>query len=228
MRSPARHTTATCKRDCPFYRSTTPNEEDEPQMILASQSPRRRQLLEELGYRLTILPADIDEAPLDDETPVELVERLAQEKAEASRAAAARDGAEDPDGLLVAADTIVWDDAGHVLGKPADAQDARRMLAELSGRIHHVSSGCCLMVLGADNTAEKVESFVETTDVEFWTLNEAQINAYVATGEPMDKAGAYGIQGQGRVLVRGIRGDYFSVVGLPVSRLARLIETARA
>ncbi len=197
-------------------------------MILASQSPRRRQLLEELGYDLTVLPADIDESVHEDETPVGLVERLARQKAEASRAVAAKDGIVDPDGLLVAADTIVWDDAGHVLGKPADAQDAKRMLGELSGHVHHVSSGCCLIVLGSDATAARVESFVETTDVEFWPLNEAQIDAYVATGEPLDKAGAYGIQGRGRVLVRGIRGDYFSVVGLPVSRLARLIDELRA
>ena len=197
-------------------------------MILASQSPRRRQLLEELGYELTVLPADIDETAHAAETPVELVERLAREKAEASRAVAARNGVSDPDGLLGAADTIVWDDEGHVLGKPVDASDAKRMLGELAGRTHHVSSGCCLMVLGKDNQAAKVESFVETTDVEFWPLSEAQIDAYVATGEPMDKAGAYGIQGRGRVLVHGIQGDYFSVVGLPVSRLARLIECVRA
>ncbi len=193
-------------------------------MILASQSPRRRQLLEELGYSLTIVPADIDETPSPDETPVQLVERLSREKAEATRRAAAEEGLEDPDGLLVAADTIVWDDSGNALGKPSDADDARRMLGELSGRAHHVSTGCCLMELGPDGEAAAAVSFVETTDVEFWPLSEAQINAYVATGEPMDKAGAYGIQGRGRVLVREIRGDYFSVVGLPVSRLVRTIE----
>ncbi len=193
-------------------------------MILASQSPRRRQLLEELGYRLTVVPADIDETPSPDETPVQLVERLSREKAEATRRAAAEEGLEDPDGLLVSADTIVWDDSGNALGKPSDADDARRMLGELSGRAHHVSTGCCLMELGPDGEAAAAVSFVETTDVEFWPLSEAQINAYVATGEPMDKAGAYGIQGRGRVLVREIRGDYFSVVGLPVSRLVRTIE----
>ncbi len=193
-------------------------------MILASQSPRRRQLLEELGYSLTIVPADIDETPSPDETPVQLVERLSREKAEATRRAAAEEGLEDPDGLLVAADTIVWDDSGNALGKPSDADDARRMLGKLSGRAHHVSTGCCLMELGPDGEAAATVSFVETTDVEFWPLSEAQINAYVATGEPMDKAGAYGIQGRGRVLVREIRGDYFSVVGLPVSRLVRTIE----
>lgn len=193
-------------------------------MILASQSPRRRQLLEELGYRLEILPADIDESRAPGEGPVELVGRLARQKAEASRALAAEQGVEDADGLLVAADTIVWDDAGDVLGKPADAADAARMLRELSGHVHHVSTGCCAMHLGAGCGLLSARSFVETTDVEFWPLTEAQVGAYVASGEPMDKAGAYGIQGRGRLLVRGIKGDYFSVVGLPVSRLAREIE----
>lgn len=197
-------------------------------MILASQSPRRKQLLEELGYELTVMPADIDESPREGEAPAELVERLARQKAEASRALAAQESVADEDGLLVAADTIVWDDEGHVLGKPSDPADAKRMLKELSGKAHHVSTGCCVIVLGDGCEARSTESFVETTDVEFWPLNEAQIDAYVASGEPMDKAGAYGIQGRGRVLVRGIRGDYFSVVGLPVSRLARTIERLRA
>ena len=193
-------------------------------MILASQSPRRRQLLEELGYTLDVLPADIDETRLPDEGPEQLVGRLARQKAAASRKAAAERGICDPDHLLIAADTIVWDDAGEVLGKPADAADAARMLSELSGRLHHVSTGCCVMLLGDGCTPVDIRSFVETTDVEFWPLSQTQIEAYVASGEPMDKAGAYGIQGRGRVLVRGIRGDYFNVVGLPVSRLAREIE----
>ncbi len=196
-------------------------------MILASQSPRRRQLLEELGYELTVLPADIDESPLPNESPVELVGRLAREKAEASRVRAAAEKVTDADGLLVAADTIVWHD-GVALGKPADADDARRMLCDLSGKTHHVSTGCCVMALDREGRAAATRSFVETCDVEFWPLNQAQVDAYVATGEPMDKAGAYGIQGLGRVLVKGIRGDYYSVVGLPVSRLYREIESLRA
>ena len=197
-------------------------------MILASQSPRRRELLAELGYALTILPADIDETPKADESPEELVDRLARCKAEASRRIAAEERLSDADGLLVAADTIVWDDDGRVLGKPSDEEGARRMLRALAGQVHHVSTGCCVIALGKDNSAARSASFVVTTDVEFWPLNETQIEAYVATGEPMDKAGAYGIQGKGRLLVRGIRGDYFSVVGLPVSRLAREIEALRA
>ncbi len=196
-------------------------------MILASQSPRRRQLLGELGYELRVLPADIDESPLPGESPVELVGRLAREKAEASRQRAVAEKVMDADGLLVAADTIVWHD-GVALGKPADAADAARMLAELSGKTHHVSTGCCVIALDGENRAVATRCFVETCDVEFWPLNEAQVEAYVATGEPMDKAGAYGIQGLGRVLIKDIHGDYYTVVGLPVSRLYREIEGLRA
>ena len=186
-------------------------------MILASQSPRRRELLSEAGFELEILPADIDETRRDGESPVELVERLASEKAEAARTALDHAPA---DGLLVAADTIVWM-GSEALGKPADNTDAARMLRELSGRTHHVSTGVCAMRLSGDASALATATFVETTDVTFWDLTEAEILAYVATGEPMDKAGAYGIQGAGRVLVRGISGDYANVVGLPVSRLLR-------
>lgn len=186
-------------------------------MILASQSPRRRELLSEAGFELEILPADIDETRRDGESPVELVMRLAAEKAEAARSGLSH---APEDGLLVAADTIVWMGA-EALGKPEDERDAARMLRELSGRTHHVSTGVCAMRLGEDASALATTTFVETTDVTFWELTEAEILSYVATGEPMDKAGAYGIQGAGRVLVRGISGDYANVVGLPVSRLLR-------
>ncbi len=191
-------------------------------MILASQSPRRKQLLEELGYSLQILPADIDETPKYGETPTDLVGRLSREKAEASRALAQSQGLTDTEGLLVAADTIVWHE-GVVLGKPKDAAGARAMLRDLSSKTHHVSTGCTLIQLDSAGRAQETRTFVETCDVEFWPLTDAQIDAYVATGEPMDKAGAYGIQGLGRVLVKGIRGDYYTVVGLPVSRLYREI-----
>ena len=194
-------------------------------MILASQSPRRRELLEAVGFELTVAPADIDEHRLPGEKPVELVARLAREKAEASRAAWAASGASVPaDQLLVAADTIVWT-ADDVLGKPADAADARRMLAELSGQTHHVTTGVCLMLLDGACATERTASFTETTDVEFWPLVGDEIEAYVATGEPLDKAGSYGIQGEGRLLVRRITGDYSNVVGLPVARLVRELAT---
>lgn len=186
-------------------------------MILASQSPRRRELLADAGFDLEVRPADIDEARREGEPPTDLVARLASEKAEAARSAL--DRAPD-DRLLVAADTIVWM-GDEALGKPCDAADAARMLRELSGRTHHVSTGVCAMVLAPDGTAAARSTFVETSDVTFWDLTDAQIEAYVATGEPLDKAGAYGIQGTGRLLVRSVRGDYQSVVGLPVSRLVR-------
>ena len=194
-------------------------------MILASQSPRRRQLLEELGYDLTVIPADIDETTRPGEKPPELVCRLATSKAEASRSLAATRGAKDAEGLLVAADTIVWDDEGNVLGKPADAADASRMLHELAGKVHHVSTGCCALRLSPTCEPLASTAFVETTDVEFWDLTEDEIEEYVATKEPLDKAGAYGIQGLGRTLVRRIHGDYFTVVGLPVSRLVRELRS---
>ena len=186
-------------------------------MILASQSPRRRELLADAGFELTIAPADICEERLPGERPVELVLRLAAEKAEAVRASLSR---VPEDGLLVAADTIVWME-DEALGKPADASDAARMLRELSGRTHQVSTGVCAMRLSPAGTALARSSFVETTDVTFWELTDAEIDAYVATGEPLDKAGAYGIQGAGRLLVRKIDGDYSNVVGLPIARLVR-------
>ncbi|WP_455139592.1 Maf family protein [Thermophilibacter sp.] len=182
-------------------------------MILASQSPRRRELLEAAGFELTVVPASIDETRRAGEKPVALVERLACEKA---AAVADRLGSVSDGEPVVAADTIVWTDDGAVLGKPADVADAARMLRALSGRAHHVSTGVCLV---APTGARR--SFVETTDVTFWELTDAQMEAYVASGEPADKAGAYGIQGAGRMLVRGIRGDYENVVGLPVARLVR-------
>ena len=190
-------------------------------MYLASQSPRRRQLLEAAGFSLTIVPADIDETRHEGETPSHLVERLACQKAEATRLALA--GAAS-DNVLLAADTIVWTEDGNVLGKPADEQAACATLRELSGRVHHVSTGVCLMQLDHAATAVATRSFVETTRVSFFDLTDEEIRAYVASGEPMDKAGAYGIQGRGRLLVSGIDGDWSNVVGLPVARVVRELE----
>ena len=186
-------------------------------MILASQSPRRRELLGDAGFELEVVPADIDETRQDGESPVDLVGRLAAEKAESVRAALEQAPA---DGLLVAADTIVWM-GDEALGKPENPEDAARMLRELSGRTHHVSTGVCVLRLAGDGSAAAQASFVETTDVTFWELTDAEIAAYVSTGEPLDKAGAYGIQGAGRLLVEKIAGDYSNVVGLPVARLVR-------
>ena len=186
-------------------------------MILASQSPRRRELLADAGFELTIVPAQIDESRLPGETPVELVGRLSAEKAESVRASL---GAKTRAERLVAADTIVWM-GDEALGKPADAADAMAMLRELSGRTHHVSTGVCAMRLAPGGALVAEARFVETTDVTFWELTENQVRAYVATGEPLDKAGGYGIQGAGRMLVRRVDGDYPNVVGLPVARLVR-------
>lgn len=190
-------------------------------MYLASQSPRRRQLLEAAGFSLTIVPADIDETRLEGETPSHLVERLACQKAEGTRLALADKATDD---VLLAADTIVWTEDGDVLGKPADEQAACATLRELSGSTHHVSTGVCLMQLDRAATAVATRSFVETTRVSFFDLTDEEIRAYVASGEPMDKAGAYGIQGRGRLLVSGIEGDWANVVGLPVARVVRELE----
>lgn len=194
-------------------------------MYLASQSPRRRELLAQLGFDLTVVPADIDETRRPGEAPRELVARLARQKAEASRERLEHAGRCEAD-LLLAADTVVWL-GDEVLGKPADAADARRMLRLLSGRTHHVSTGVSLLSLSPTGAELARRSFVETCAVAFFTLTELQIDAYVASGEPLDKAGAYGIQGLGRLLVRGIEGDYYTVVGLPVARLVREIDALR-
>ncbi len=149
------------------------------------------------------------------------MERLARQKAEATRGSLAGRATED---VLLAADTIVWTEDGDVLGKPVDVKAACAMLQELSGRTHHVSTGVCLMHLDPTAKALATRSFVETTRVSFFDLTDEEIRAYVASGEPMDKAGAYGIQGRGRLLVSGIEGDWANVVGLPVARVVRELE----
>lgn len=193
-------------------------------MILASQSPRRIELMREAGYDIRVIPADIDETPFDGEAPLTLVERLARAKAAAVAAVAAEHA--EPNELTVAADTIVTFD-GQILGKPADGDEARTMLRELSGRTHQVATGVCIVKAGdatAPHAAESL-SFVDVTDVTFYELTEEQIERYVASGEPMDKAGAYGIQGTGgRMLVHDISGDFYNVVGLPIARVARAIQ----
>lgn len=187
-------------------------------MILASASPRRKELLESAGFDLVIEPADVDETRLEGETPRELVLRLAESKADACLSAHGSLAFGD---TLLAADTIVW--MGHdALGKPQDDEDARRMLKKLSGRTHHVSTGVCLM-RGSHDGAKR-HSFVETTDVTFRDLSDTEIDAYVATGEPLDKAGAYGIQGGAGAFVARLEGDYNNVVGLPITRVKRVLS----
>jgi septum formation protein len=188
-----------------------PDHPPRPPLILASASPRRRQLLEQIGVRVEVDPADVDETPLLGEDPVAHVCRLALEKA---RAVARRR----PGAVIIAGDTVVVLD-DDILAKPADAADAVAMLLRLQGRTHRVETG--VAVVGPDGR-EAVE--VAGADVRFRTFGRAYAEAYVATGEPLDKAGAYGIQGRGAVLVEEIRGDYFAVVGLPLEVVARMLE----
>jgi septum formation protein len=180
-----------------------------PSVILASQSPRRRELLTLAGIAHTVQPADIDESLLPGETPRAYCERLAREKV----AAVARDA---PSALVIGSDTTVVVD-GDVLGKPRDDADAAEMLARLSGRSHVVMTGIAARWRGEERSA------VEEVDVSFHPLTAADIAAYVATREPMDKAGAYGIQGFGATIVSRVDGDYFAVMGLPLQRLVRLL-----
>ena len=182
-------------------------------IILASGSPRRQELLGRMGIRdFEISVPDIDEHMDRQLTPDVLVATISAEKA---RAAAALVG--DPDALVIAADTVVTLD-GQVLGKPRDRADAVRMLTGLSGRQHQVYTGFTVL------RGDKLVSRSECTQVFFRALIAEEIQAYVDTGEPMDKAGAYGIQGIGSLLVEGISGDYFNVVGLPVCALGRVLS----
>ena len=181
-------------------------------IVLASQSPRRRELLTQMGLTFRISAPRIDEHMDRDLPPDRLVETISAEKA---AAIAAEEG---PESLIIAADTVVALD-GALLGKPADVEDARRMLAALSGRHHQVYTGF---------TARRGDTVVtgsERTEVVFRPLTVAEIDSYIATGEPMDKAGAYGIQGFGALLVERIRGDYFNVMGLPVCALGQALRT---
>lgn len=187
-----------------------PDSHTPPPLVLASQSPRRAELIGRLGLEFETLPADIDERYLDHETPPEHAERLSREKA-------LKIAADRPEALVVGSDTIVVID-GDVLGKPRDREHAVEMLMRLSGREHEVCTGVAVAHGG------RVESGLERVRVRFRPLDRAACEAYVATGEPMDKAGAYGIQGFGSALVEGIDGDYFAVMGLPVVRMLSLIE----
>jgi len=190
-------------------------------LVLASASPRRRELLTQAGYEFQIHPAHIPEDPLPDEDPIAYVVRLAREKAEAVyRELAARDGGTG-DGLAVlGADTTVTLD-NHILGKPENADDAARMLRMLSGRTHRVLTGVALV------TADGTEVAAEATAVRFLTLPDKEIAAYVATAEPMDKAGAYAIQGRAARWIPRIEGCYFNVVGLPLALVTALLDARK-
>ncbi len=183
-------------------------------LVLASASPRRAELLRNAAIPFTVDPAHVPEQPLAGETAVDYAQRLARDKAQAvfSR---------HRDDAVLAADTVVVVDE-HLLEKPADAGDAARMLRLLSGRTHQVITGVCLAVSGFERTE------VEVTQVSFSELSDEEIAAYVRSGEPMDKAGAYAIQGIASRWVKRIEGCYFNVVGLPVPRVYRLLRKAEA
>ncbi len=184
-------------------------------LILASQSPRRAELLRNAGISFEVRPADVDESAREGEEPFEYVRRLAREKALAVLASA-------PNGAVVlGADTTVVVD-GEILGKPLDAEDARRMLQRLSGRAHQVTTAVCLA--HRDHNGDEVtEVESEVTEVEFSSISAQEIAAYVASGEPMDKAGAYAIQGGASRWIPRIQGCYFNVVGLPVARVCAML-----
>ena len=182
-------------------------------IVLASASPRRRHLLEMLGIEHEVLPSDVDETRLDGEVPEAMAVRLAAAKARAVLA-------ERPGHLVLAADTVVVTD-DQVLGKPADPADAERMLATLSGRSHRVVTAVALAL----PEGEVLERY-DVTTVWFRELSPVLISAYVATGEPLDKAGSYGVQGVGAVLVERVDGDFFSVMGLPLRLVVDLLDAA--
>ncbi len=179
------------------------------QIVLASQSPRRQELLGLLKKPFQIRVADIDETIDPACAPYDEVARLSRGKALAIP--------RDRDELVIAADTIVVCD-GKVLGKPHSLEEAKAMLSMLSGRAHQVMTGVTVLL------GEQLISHTEVTDVHFRTLSHKEIDAYVESGEPMDKAGAYGIQGGAALFVEGIAGDYYNVVGLPVCRLQQMLK----
>jgi septum formation protein len=180
--------------------------------VLASQSPRRLQLLQSLGIAVHVQPADIDESYHEGEEPGAHAERLAREKVAAV-------AAQDPDSVVIGSDTVVVVD-GVVLGKPRDEDDAVAMLLRLQGRSHEVATGIAVAAAG------RTLSSVERVEVRFRAFGEALARAYAETGEPLDKAGGYGIQGYGAALVESIRGDYYAVMGLPIGRTLLLLEEA--
>ncbi len=179
-----------------------------PPIYLASRSPRRKKLLKQMNLDFKVIKIDIDESRKDQESPLKMVKRLAEEKLESARIKV-------KEGIIITADTTVVLD-GDILAKPEDETDAKRMLGTLSGRTHLVYTGFALF---NTETGRKIVDY-EKTAVTFRELTKNEIDDYVRTGSPMDKAGSYGIQDDfGAVFVKKINGDYYNVVGLPVSRL---------
>ena len=184
------------------------------QIILASASPRRRELLAQIGLDFTVLPASGEEK-ITKQIPSEVVEELSGQKAEAV-------AEQSPDGIIIGADTVVCQD-GEIMGKPKDEADALRMLRQLQGEMHSVFTGVTLIVKENGSVISK-QTFSQETRVYLYAMTDEEIQDYIATGEPMDKAGAYGIQGRFAAYVEGIEGDYNNVVGLPVSAVWQEIK----
>lgn len=185
-------------------------------LYLASQSPRRRELLGQLGVNFSILDVDVEEVPFPEEAPIDYVQRVARDKALAGWELLAREA--QAEALVIASDTEVVLDR-RVFGKPKDADDAVEMLQVLSGRTHEVISAVCAV------SGKRGKGDVCVSRVRFAALNEAEIAAYVATGEPFGKAGAYAIQGKGATLIEHLEGSYSGVMGLPLFETARLLKS---
>ncbi len=181
-------------------------------LILASGSPRRIELLKMLGCKFQVIPSKIEEKVNPHLSPIQNVKRLSRQKAldVVSKVS---------DGIVIAADTVVVLNK-RILGKPKNEKEAREMLKKLSGKEHRVITGLAVV----DAKTKKILQDVVITKVKFQKLNKDLINRYIASGEPMDKAGAYGIQGKGALLVESIKGDYFNVAGLPLNKLNQLLE----
>ncbi|MGO3731829.1 MAG: Maf family protein [Vagococcus sp.] len=179
------------------------------EIVLASSSPRRKELLTMIQSDFTVHPADIDETVLPGQTPLEYVEKMAKEKAEAL--------VENyPTSIIIGCDTSVIHN-GCIMGKPKDTQEAKHMLNALSGDTHEVLTSVCII------TPEKTYRHTEHVDVTFYPLSDCDIETYLSTGEHVDKAGSYGIQGKGALFVKAIEGDYYSIVGFPVGYVNQIL-----
>ena len=189
-------------------------------IILASASPRRRELLAQIGMNFTVMPSDAEEKG-ESGVPEEMVKELSGQKAGDIFNKLSRK--EQSEALVIGADTVVSLD-GQIMGKPRDKEAAVRMLAALQGRTHQVYTGVTLLWQQEETGEVQEVSFFEKTEVTMFPMSEAEIREYTDTGEPMDKAGAYGIQGKCAAFIKGISGDYNNVVGLPIGRLYQEIK----
>ena len=188
------------------------NKNNDLKLVLASASPRREEILEGLNLNFTVVPSKIDEDNFQNDNPVELVKNLAFEKAKSVSKLV-------EDAIIIAADTVVvYND--QILGKPKNKKEAKKMLEELSSQKHQVITG----VVVFDSQSGENYSEHNITEVKMTALNEQEINNYIETGEPLDKAGAYAIQGLGGLFIEEIKGSYYSVMGLPIHQLAKLLD----